>query len=88
MSGGWLSDAHMWAAMELVRRHFPEIKGLQSTLMSKKFIAQEEGSIQLHNSGAHWVTSAWMDGQVWLYDSMWQESVTPCLQQQLRDIYK
>ena len=61
-----------WAATMLVNHHFPEIQGLQPTQRSKIRMFQKQGeeSIQLHNSGAHWVMSTLIDGEVRLYDSL------------------
>lgn len=94
VSGGWLSDQHMTAAMSLVKRHFPEIHGLQNPLrnksQSKPFTPQPEGSIQIHHTSNHWVTSCYLDGEVKLYDFLYcrKDGIPKELEQQLRTVYQ
>ena len=93
-SGAWLNDQHMTAAMTLVKRDFPEISGLQSTLRNKSkvkpFSPQPEGSIQLLHSTNHWVTSCYLDGEIKLYDFLYdrKNGLPQELQQQLTTIYR
>ncbi len=65
-TGGWLTDKHMEAAMKLVKENFSEIKGLQSTLQTSSFGNRRDGSVQIQNCGAHWLTSSRIDGRVCL----------------------
>ena len=93
ISGAWLNDQHMTAAMTLVKRSFPKIHGLQNTLRNKSerkcFSSQPEGSIQIHHSINHWVTSCYLDGKVKLYDFLYdrKDGLPEELQQQLKAIY-
>ena len=94
ISGAWLNDKHMIAAMMLVKRNFPKIGGLQNPLCNKSkrkgFSPQPEGSIQIHHSFNHWVTSCYLDGNVKLYDFLFDRKAGLCeeLQQQLKTIYR
>ena len=80
----------MAAAMSLVKRHFPEIHGHQNPLrnksQSKPFTPQPEGSIQIHHTSNHWVTSCYLDGEVKLYDFLYcrKDGIPKELEQQLR----
>ena len=94
ISGAWLNDQHMTAAMMLVKRNFPTIGGLQNPLRnkskSKGFSPQPEGSIQIHHSFNHWVTSCYLDGNVKLYDFLYdrKDGLPEELQEQLKMIYR
>ena len=94
ISGAWLNDQHMTAAMMLVKRNFPKIGGLQNPLRnkskSKGFSPQPEGSIQIHHSFNHWVTSCYLDGNVKLYDFLYdrKDGLPEELQEQLKMMYR
>ena len=61
-SGEWLDDDHMFLAQQLLQIQFPNIGGLQSTLLSQcngfAHVNRTQMSIQIHHvSGNHWVTT-------------------------------
>ena len=46
-NGNWFGDDHIHLAQELLRKQFPLIDGLQSTLLS-----QNDGFVPIHNEGS------------------------------------
>ena len=90
-----LTDQHVNSASAILRKGFPDIKGLQSTVNARcqrGFKPAEEGSIQILHCGdnfTHWVTTCFMEGQVLLYDSLGQTkaSLTPELEEQIVALY-
>jgi hypothetical protein len=89
-SGGWLSDKHMHAAQLLLRKQFPHISGLQSTLLCQSygFSAVSSDAVQIHFTGSqHWVTSTCFGGNVQLYDSNVGFLLTTSLEIQLAQLY-
>ena len=94
ISGAWLNDKHMTAAMMLVKINCNKIGGLQNPLCnkskSKGFSPQPEGSIQIHHSFNHWVTSCYLDGNVKLYDFLYdrKDGLPEELQEQLKTMYR
>ena len=94
-SGKMLTDRHVNSASAIIKKDFPDIKGLQSTLNAQRqkvFKPAEEGSIQLLHCGdnyQHWVTTCFMEGQVMLYDSLGKAkaTLTPELKRQIIELY-
>ncbi len=73
LAGAELTEQHMTFATTLLKQ-FPELDGLQSTLLSQinaiRPVGSDRNSIQLHHTGQfHWVTSASVIGKIYLYDS-------------------
>ena len=58
-SGGWLSDAHIYAVSKLLKKQYPHQNGLQSTILlanKLKWNSSNADFIQMMNvSGNHWV---------------------------------
>ena len=58
-SGDWLSDAHIFAALKLLKKQYPHQNGLQSTLLlanKLEWKSSNEDFVQiLHIGGNHWV---------------------------------
>lgn len=72
-----LNDRCMDAASTLLSKQFPSVRGLQSTLLtgSKEHCIHmgiEEDSFQLlhQSSRHHWMATAVIDGQLYMYDSI------------------
>ena len=76
-SGKMLTDQLVNSASAILKKGFPDIKGLQSTLNARcqrGFKPAEEGSIQILHCGdnfQHWVTTCFMEGQVLLLWQSW-----------------
>lgn len=98
-----LTDRHMEIVMTLLEMQFPNVCGLEPTVLSQSvrgFSAQVDNAsqvIQVHYTGAiHWVTSsrASNDDFVYLYDSYAMFDINgkprlpPSLQLQLAQIYR
>ena len=47
-NGDWLSDEHIYLAQELIRKQFPNIQGLQSTLL-----CQNDGFVPIQGEGMY-----------------------------------
>ena len=67
----------MEAVSVLLKRKFPDVKGLQSTLVAGnkdhcEFIGTESDSVQLIHqiSRQHWVSFVVQDGELYMYDIM------------------
>ena len=74
INGNWLDDKTMDAAPSLIKQQFGT-KGLDTTLLSQtagNYDAIENFSVQLHHSKqrSHWLSSANVDGDVKLMDSL------------------
>ena len=89
-----LTDRHVNSASAIIKKDFPDIKGLQSTLNAQRkkgFKPAEEESIQVLHCGdyQHWVTTCFMEGQVMLYDSLGKAkaTLTPELKRQIIELY-
>ena len=88
-----LNDQHINYSLELIRKDFPEIKGLQSTLnVQKKGGFQNmhgEESIQIFycDEVKHWVTTCCIDKKVLLYDSLPMLSIPETLENQMIAVY-
>ena len=63
---------------------------LRNKSQSKPFTPQPEGSIQIHHTSNHWVTSCYLDGEVKLYDFLYcrKDGIPKELEQQLRTVYQ
>ncbi len=83
----------MTFATTLLKQQYPELDGLQSTLLSQinafRPMGSDRNSIQLHHTGQfHWVTSASVSGKIYLYDSKFSGGpLSSSLQVQLSLIY-
>ena len=62
MNGEELDDEHMHLAQKLLQKQFPQLNGLQSTLLSETdgFTPVQHEAIQIHHvrEPGHWVTSS------------------------------
>ncbi len=94
LTGAKLTDQHMTFATTLLKQQFPEVDGLQSTLLSqinafRPVGRSDHNSIQLHHTGQfHWVMSASVSGKIYLYDSKFSGGpLSSSLQVQLSLIY-
>ena len=78
----------------LLKQQFPELDGLQSTLLSQinafRPVGSDRNSIQFHHTGQfHWDMSASVNGKIHLYDSKFSGGpLSSSLQVQLSLIYK
>lgn len=86
--GRMLSDKHMYAAHQLLRRQFPWVSGLQDTCLSQTtFQPVSSEGVQIHHTrGNHWVVSACLGGRVLVYDSIY-DNISKDLRKQLAEIY-
>ena len=86
-----LSDKHIFAAVKLLQKEFPEVTGNQCSLLSQNngFKRQGDGSIQIHHDAdrAHWLTSTMQEGKVILYDSKSTCTLSQDIENQLQAIY-
>ena len=73
VKGGQLTDEHIHLAQQLLKKQFPHLDGLQSTLLSETdgFEALQHEGIQIHHirDPGHWVTSSSIGQSVAVYDS-------------------
>ena len=56
--GYWLTDKHISAANQLLKRGFPQCKGLDNPILGGKFsfpILRGEGVQMLHVDKSHWI---------------------------------
>ena len=95
LSGDTLGDEHMTFGQRLLNLQFPTLDGLQLTLLTQvkngfNPVASDKDSIQIHHTGLfHWMTSASLNGTVYLYDSSFHGGpLSSSLQIQLAQIYK
>lgn len=69
----WLDDKHVMCAQLLIKRQFPKIGGLQSTLLQqKKIIPLPKKSLQIVHLPEHWISVSMMNTKnddIVLYDS-------------------
>ena len=93
-SNTYLSDKHTFAAQKLLQKQFPKTRGLQDTCLSQTTFesvalhSQDGAVVQIHHTrGNHWVVSAFMDGEVLVYDSLYR-NIAPDLVKQLKEVYK
>ena len=85
-------NKHIHAANKLLKMEFPEVAGIQSSLLSQKtsaFKRRGEGSIQIHHDrqSGHWVMSTMCEGNIILYDSKYTPNLSKDMEKQLRAIY-
>lgn len=88
----WLNDSIINSAQDLIRKQFPNVKGLANSLRvaSKKSPpcpSTATCGIQIHHSGnMHWVVSSVSGGNITVYDSM-KPSISSTLGCQLLHVY-
>ena len=89
-NGGKLSDIHIVAAQNLIQEEFPELKGLESPLLSQVdgFVPVINSGVQIHDLKDHWVTSSCVGGEVHVYDSSFNGKLSVDLTHQLAAVYK
>lgn len=51
-NGDWLSDDHVYLAQELIRKQFPHVQGLQSTLL-----CQNDGFVPIQAEGMYYTNT-------------------------------
>ena len=73
-TGDWLNDLHISAAQKLLRRDFPNIASLQSTLLGNRLLFKTAvpGCVQILHFSGHWAcvsTIGCKSGHVNVYDS-------------------
>jgi len=95
LAGDELSDNHMTYANKILRQQFPDVDGLQATVLSQIGgfcpVKSDSDTVQIHHTGrSHWVTSTMLNDKITLYDSSFDETdpLSSCLQLQLALIYK
>ena len=90
-TGQCLTDAHMRIAAQILKKQFPEQKGLQDTIFVAESRAERQGpgSVQIHHNGSNqWVVSTMRGRDVLLYDSRYTGEVLPdALKVQLLEVY-
>uniref|UniRef100_A0A7M5V3E3 Ubiquitin-like protease family profile domain-containing protein n=1 Tax=Clytia hemisphaerica TaxID=252671 RepID=A0A7M5V3E3_9CNID len=93
-NGEWVSGVIVKKATDMLKTQFPHLQGLQETLKSKSQLSKfkavdfEVDSIQVHHAGGcHWVLSSSKEGNVFVYDSLYDEP-TDDLKLQLLLCYK
>ena len=74
--GKQLFDLHVTAFQNIVKKHFPDVGGLQNPLMQNKIpLSHKQSSVQslqiIHIRGSHWATLQLKDNGIYLYDSMY-----------------
>ena len=69
LDGKELTDEHINLAQLIIKKQFPDIIGLQDTLLSQT----DAISVQIHFINSHWVTSCSINGSILLYDSMYNK---------------
>uniref|UniRef100_A0A1X7TKU0 Ubiquitin-like protease family profile domain-containing protein n=1 Tax=Amphimedon queenslandica TaxID=400682 RepID=A0A1X7TKU0_AMPQE len=80
LSGGYLNNKHIYFGQILLRRKFPEINGLKSTLEitkpSYKFEISDSLIIQvIHCKDNHWITASNIgceESEITVYDSLYK----------------
>uniref|UniRef100_A0A1X7SRJ2 Uncharacterized protein n=1 Tax=Amphimedon queenslandica TaxID=400682 RepID=A0A1X7SRJ2_AMPQE len=85
-----LSDKHVIATAKLLSKQFPDMPMIQSCLYTQKLSLIQlatNDSLFFHNFGDHWVTSHFMDGIAFLYDSFYTEIIHSELKKQLIALY-
>ena len=69
--GDWLTDKHISAANQLLKRGFPQCKGLDNPILGENFsfpILRGEGVQMLHVDKSHWSTIGCTFGELNVYD--------------------
>ena len=89
-SNGWLSDKHINASQFIMKSQFPSLEGFVDTLLvscGKVRNPIEKSGIQIHNLNIkHWVMSAFMNGTLTVYDSLYL-NFSASLVKQLKAVY-
>ena len=85
-SGEWMNDLHISAAQQLFRTDFPNIQGLQSSLLGVhlKFQSINTNCVQILNFSGHWAcvsTIGCNPGHVDIYDSLFSTPPSSLVQQ-------
>lgn len=58
-SGKWLSDKHVIFAQSLLKKQFPQVNGLKSTLLLHKTQDKIKEGVQIiHSQGNHWIVAS------------------------------
>ncbi|KAL5515133.1 hypothetical protein EMCRGX_G000258 [Ephydatia muelleri] len=93
-----LTDEHIQAAQNLLKKQFQHLAGLQSTLLfqnkgfSPALISdgsfQEVVQVLFVPERDHWVTTSYHEGEVRLYDSKFNHVLSDSLKEQINIIYK
>ena len=53
---GWLNDQHIYIAQRLIKKQFPNVSGLQPTVLQTNMKLLPTDSLQiLHTDGNHWI---------------------------------
>ena len=74
---GWLTDKHILKASNVLKKDYPNVDGLQDTLLQQNFswdIPTSEFVQVLHVNGNHWITISNIgvsDNSVNVYDSLY-----------------
>ncbi len=76
VEGGWLNDKHIDFAQCLLRKRFPSLGGLRSTLLQSKEtqIGISRGVQIVHSHGNHWIVASTINcqqGEVAVFDSLY-----------------
>ena len=83
-----LTDKHFSAANELLKRQFPETRGLQPTFLGQNLVVEPPFVQVLHVSNNHWMTVIGIDQTlVKVYDSLYR-CVDTCVTMQAASIMK
>ena len=89
-SNGWLSDKHINASQFIMKSQFPNFEGFMDTLLvscGKVRNPIEKDGVQIHNLNIkHWVMSAFMNGTLTVYDSLYL-NFSASLVEQLKAVY-
>ena len=95
LGGQWLSDKHISAAQNMMRKQFPDMDGLFSPLVGTSTIGfnpVQRSAVQIHNNERmHWLTSSagiTGRGEVDIFDSLSGRLLWTPLCRQLADIYR
>ena len=86
-----LTDSHMSAASQMLLSQFPDVRGLQSTLLGQNlsFRVTEPPFIQiLYVGGNHWMTVLAVDNDlIKVYDSLFR-CISTCVSMQVASMLK
>ena len=76
VQNGWLTDNHMLLASSILKREYPEVDGLQDTVLQQNYswkVPTSEFVQFLHVEGSHWITISNIgenENSVNVYDSL------------------
>jgi len=75
-SGKWLSDKHVNFAQSLLKKQFPQVNGLKSTLLLHKTQDKIKEGVQIiHSRGNHWIVASTLGcsgSVVKIFDSLYE----------------